>query len=65
MAAPTVAAIGIAAATSSHDPLLYLTEMMHLAEDGVMFTIARFEKTIQLAGGPGKSLAFRAHVRGP
>src|ERR1017187_5112597 len=32
-------------------PLLYLTEMMRLAEDGVMFTIARFEKRFSYLQG--------------
>src|ERR1035438_9570453 len=31
--------------------LLYLTEMMRLAEDGVMFTIARFEKRFSYLQG--------------
>jgi hypothetical protein len=42
-AAPTVVAITFAAAASSRDPTLS-TKMMGLAEDGAMFTIARFEK---------------------
>jgi hypothetical protein len=43
VATPAVAAIGFAAQLPAATPP-YPTEIMRLAEDGVMFTIARFEK---------------------
>jgi hypothetical protein len=55
VAAPTVVAISFAATTSSHDPYLS-TKMMRLAEDGAMFTIARFEKQFSYLQGHGEIL---------
>lgn len=64
----------LAATTSSLDPYPS-TEMVRLAEDGAMFKIARFEKTIQARFGPQPcneaSCQFKRvreilpHLRGP
>src|ERR1019366_2518416 len=44
-------------------PVLYLTEMMRLAEDGVMFTIARFEKRFSHVQGHCEILQSLAETK--